>query len=63
MTTGNALSRSDVRVNPAVDMDQILLREAEAAEMCAQLSLNLCQARVAAARARAIRARLAARPL
>ena len=63
MTTGNFLSWSDIRVNRAVEMDQILLHEAEAEELWAQLSLNPCQARAAAAKVRAIRARLAARPL
>jgi len=62
MTTGTFLSGSDIWVNRAADMDQILLREAEA-EVWAQLSRDLCQAKVAAAKARAIRARLAARPL
>ena len=63
MTTGTFLSGSDIWVNRAADMDQILLREAEAEEIWAQLSRDPCQAKVAAAKARAIRARLAARPL
>ena len=62
MITSNFLGRSDKRVDSAVEIDQILLHEAEAEELWAQLSLNLCQARVAAAKVRAIRARLAARP-
>jgi hypothetical protein len=62
MTTVNFPSWSGIRVNRAVERDQILLHEAEAEELRAQLSLNLCQARVAAAKVRAIRARLAARP-
>jgi len=63
MTTGNFLSRCEIRVNRAAELDQVLPREAEAEELCAQLSLDLCQARVAAAKAGAVRARLAARPL
>jgi hypothetical protein len=60
--TGNFLARSGIWVNLAAEIDQILLREAEAEQLWAQLSLNLCQARVAAARVRTIRARLAASP-
>jgi hypothetical protein len=60
--TGNFLDRSGIWVNLAAEIDQILLREAEAGELWGQLSLNLCQARVAAARVRMIRARLAASP-
>lgn len=62
MIATNFLGRSDIRVNGAVEIGQILLREAEAEELRAQLSLNLGQARVAAARVTAIKARLAARP-
>ena len=61
MTTGNFLSRPDIRVNRSIEIDQILLHEAEAEEQWVQLSLNLCQARVAAAKVTAMRARLAAR--
>ena len=60
--TGNFLDRSDIGVNRAAEINQILLREAEVAEPRAQLSLDLCQARVAAARVGAITTRLAARP-
>jgi hypothetical protein len=60
--TGNFLDRSGIWVNLAAEIDQILLREAEAEELWAQLSLNPCQARIAAARVRTIRARLAASP-
>ena len=62
MVTSNFPGRSDIRVNRAVKRDQVLLHETEAEERWAQLSLNLCRARVAAAKVRAIRARLAARP-
>jgi hypothetical protein len=62
MMTSNFLGRSDVRVNRAVEKDQILLYEAEAEELWAHLSLSLCQARVAAAEVRTIRALPAARP-
>ena len=62
MITSNFLSRSDIWVNGAAEIDQILLHEAGAEQLWAQLSLNLGQARVAAARVRAIKARLAARP-
>ena len=60
--TGNFLDRSDIGVNRAAEINQILLREAEVAELWAQLSLDPCQARVAAARVGAIATRLAARP-
>ena len=61
MTTGNFLSRSGIRVNRAIEIDQSLLHEADTEERWAQLSLSRCQGRVAAAKVTAIRARLAAR--
>lgn len=59
MTTGNSLGRSDIRVNHDIETDLIRLREAEAEELWAVLSLDLCHARVAAAEVKAIKARMA----
>jgi len=50
MTTAN--------VHRDIETDLILLREAEAEQMWALLSMDLCQARAAAAAVRAIWARM-----
>jgi hypothetical protein len=63
MTAGNFLYRADIQADHDIEADLIRLREAEADELWAVLSVDLCQARVAAARVTAIKARLAARPL
>jgi hypothetical protein len=50
-----------VDVHCDIETDLILLREAEAEQLWAALSMDLCQARSAAAIIRAIRARMQGR--